>query len=39
VIFHHDPSHNDNTMDEIATSVARERRGTVVAREGMVLSL
>ena len=39
VIFHHDPSHNDNAMDEIATSAERERSGTVVAREGMVLSL
>jgi phosphoribosyl 1,2-cyclic phosphodiesterase len=38
VIFHHDPSHDDNAMDQIATSVESERPGTVVAKEGMVLS-
>ena len=39
VVFHHDPGHDDNAMDQIAASVERERPGTVVAKEGMVLSL
>ena len=39
VLFHHDPSHDDKAMDEISTLVERARPGTVVAREGMVLSL
>ena len=37
VIFHHDPSHNDNFMDEIARQAEAMRPGTVVAREGMTL--
>lgn len=38
VIFHHDPNHDDDRMDEIAEAAAQHRPGTVVAREGMVLS-
>ena len=38
VIFHHDPSHDDAFMDEIAAQAAALRPGTVVAREGLVLS-
>lgn len=38
VIFHHDPNHNDDRMDEIAKAATKLRPGTVVAREGMVLS-
>lgn len=37
VLFHHDPSHDDKTMDQIAKEAATARPGTVVAREGMVL--
>ncbi|MEN8197337.1 MAG: MBL fold metallo-hydrolase, partial [Pseudomonadota bacterium] len=37
VIFHHDPGHDDDFMDEIAAQAAAMRPGTVVAREGMVL--
>lgn len=37
VIFHHDPSHDDDIMDQIAKEAAKARPGTVVAREGMVL--
>ncbi len=37
VLFHHDPSHDDKTMDRIAKEAARARPGTLVAREGMVL--
>jgi phosphoribosyl 1,2-cyclic phosphodiesterase len=39
VIFHHDPSHDDLFMDEIAAEAERLRPGTVVAREGMLISL
>lgn len=37
VVFHHDPSHDDVTMDEIAASVWRTRPGSVVAQEGLIL--
>jgi phosphoribosyl 1,2-cyclic phosphodiesterase len=37
VIFHHDPGHDDAFMDAVAKAAKRARRGTVVAREGMVL--
>ncbi len=39
VIFHHDPSHTDEMMDKIAADVEDARPGTLVAREGMTLSL
>ncbi len=38
VIFHHDPSHDDSFMDGVAEAAEKRRAGTVVAREGMVLS-
>jgi len=38
VIFHHDPNHTDEFMDQVAAEAARARPGTVVAREGMVLA-
>ena len=37
VAFHHDPWHDDDTMDEIAGQLEKRRPGSVVAREGMVL--
>jgi phosphoribosyl 1,2-cyclic phosphodiesterase len=37
-IFHHDPDHDDATMDAIAAAAAAARPGTVVAREGMTLA-
>jgi len=37
VVFHHDPGHDDDTMDAIAADLERMRPGSVVAREGMVL--
>ena len=38
VIFHHDPNHADDHMDQISEEAEKARAGTVVAREGMVLS-
>lgn len=38
VIFHHEPGHDDAAMDAIAAAADRMRPGTVVAREGMVLT-
>jgi phosphoribosyl 1,2-cyclic phosphodiesterase len=35
VIFHHDPSHNDEFMDEIASQSMRVFPESIVAREGM----
>ena len=37
VLFHHDPNHNDEAMDEIAQAADAVRPGTLTAREGMVL--
>ena len=34
VIFHHDPSHDDDFMDRVAEEAERVRPGTIVAREG-----
>jgi phosphoribosyl 1,2-cyclic phosphodiesterase len=36
-IFHHDPNHDDEFMDQIATDAEIARPGTLVAREGMIL--
>jgi len=37
VIFHHDPSHDDMIMDQIAEAAEKARPGTIVAREGLTL--
>lgn len=39
VVFHHDPGHDDDTMDRIAEEAARARPGTITAREGMRIAL
>jgi len=39
VIFHHDPSHDDDFMDQVAEAADRARPGTMVAKEGAVLQL
>jgi phosphoribosyl 1,2-cyclic phosphodiesterase len=38
VIFHHDPAHDDVFMDHVGAEAAERRPGTVVAREGLVLT-
>jgi len=38
VIFHHDPSHKDDFMDRVAEEAESARPGTLVAREGLVLT-
>ena len=38
VIFHHDPAHDDDFMDGVAAAAEKSRPGTIVAKEGMVLS-
>ncbi len=37
VIFHHDPDHDDATLDAIGHEVAAEMPGAVMAREGLEL--
>ena len=37
VIFHHDPGHDDDFMDQVAADAATARPGTIVAQEGLVL--
>lgn len=39
VIFHHDPGHDDATMDQIAADAAKMHAGTIVAHEGLLLQL
>ncbi len=39
VIFHHDPTHDDNCLDEIGRQAKTRFPGAIVAREGMVLSI
>lgn len=39
VIFHHDPSHDDAFMEQVAKEAEAARPGTVVAREGLVIDL
>jgi len=38
VLFHHDPSHDDAFMDRIGAEAEKMRPGTLVAKEGMVLT-
>jgi len=38
ILFHHDPTHDDAFMDGIAHEAEVVRPGTLVAREGMVIS-
>jgi len=38
-IFHHDPDHDDDFMDEVARKSSAEWSGALVAREGMTLAL
>ena len=37
VVFHHDPDHDDEKLDSIASEVAAAMPGAVMAREGLVL--
>ncbi|MDX1402612.1 MAG: MBL fold metallo-hydrolase [Kiloniellales bacterium] len=39
IIFHHDPSHDDEEMDRIAEQAEKARSGTLVAQEGLSLDL
>ena len=39
VIFHHDPSHTDEFMDDIVRQTSIAMPGSIVAKEGMVLEL
>lgn len=38
-LFHHDPEHDDATMDMIAEASQKMRPGTIVAREGMTIKI
>jgi len=38
VVFHHDPDHDDDFMDRIEKDVLAKRPGSIVAREGMILT-
>ena len=38
VLFHHDPGHDDDMLDQLQGEAAAARPGTLVAREGLVLT-
>ena len=38
-LFHHDPEHDDAFMDVIAAQAWAARPGSIVAREGLEISL
>jgi phosphoribosyl 1,2-cyclic phosphodiesterase len=38
-LYHHDPDHDDNVMDEIAAAASAARPGTIVAKEGLCIEL
>jgi len=39
VLFHHDPSHSDAILDEIAVELEKLDANVVIAHEGMVITL
>lgn len=39
IIFHHEPNHDDDTLDQIEEEVQHNYPNTILAREGMILSL
>lgn len=39
VIFHHDPSHDDEFLDRVGQEAAQKFPGAIMAREGMVLQV
>lgn len=39
VLFHHDPTRNDDAMDDLVRKVKKLRKATVAAREGLVIKL
>jgi phosphoribosyl 1,2-cyclic phosphodiesterase len=39
VIFHHDPAHNDDFLDDVGKEASEIFSGAVMAREGMVLNV
>lgn len=39
VLYHHNPTRNDDAMDLVAAEAEQIRPGTIVAREGMVLKI
>jgi phosphoribosyl 1,2-cyclic phosphodiesterase len=39
VVFHHDPDHDDDMLDAIAKDVEAQLPGSILAREGLELSL
>jgi phosphoribosyl 1,2-cyclic phosphodiesterase len=38
-LFHHDPEHDDAFMDAVAAEAGKARPGTIVAQEGLLVSL
>jgi phosphoribosyl 1,2-cyclic phosphodiesterase len=39
VVFHHDPEHDDDMLDGVARDVAKELPGSIVARDGLVVTV
>lgn len=39
VLFHHEPTRNDDAMDELVKAARKLRKGTIAAREGLTIKL
>jgi phosphoribosyl 1,2-cyclic phosphodiesterase len=39
VVFHHDPEHDDEMLDGVASEVAKQLPGSMVARDGLVVEI
>lgn len=39
VLFHHEPTRNDDAMDELVKVVRKHRKATIAAKEGLVIRL
>jgi ribonuclease BN (tRNA processing enzyme) len=39
VVFHHDPNHSDDFLDELVPQVQAAHENSVLAREGLTLTL
>ncbi|MBL8911131.1 MAG: MBL fold metallo-hydrolase [Archangium sp.] len=39
VLFHHEPTRNDDAMDELVKTAKKLRKGTIAAREGLTIKL
>jgi ribonuclease BN (tRNA processing enzyme) len=39
VVFHHEPNHSDDFLDQVAVDVSEAMPGSLLAKEGMILDV